>query len=58
MCNCHSILECCVMLSGVKLSMGSFVSLLLWQTCMEIGVKLFSEDCPIRSLSTKYDTLC
>ena len=24
MCNCHSILECCVMFSGVKLSIGSF----------------------------------
>ena len=29
MCDCHSILECCVMFSGVKLSMGSFVLLLL-----------------------------
>ena len=25
MCSCHYILECCVMFSGVKLSMGSFV---------------------------------
>ena len=25
MCSCHSILECCVTFSGVKLSMGSFV---------------------------------
>ena len=25
MCSGHSILECCVMFSGVKLSMGSFV---------------------------------
>ena len=25
MCSCHSIPECCVMFSGVKLSMGSFV---------------------------------
>ena len=24
MCNCHSILECCVMFSGVKLSMRLF----------------------------------
>ena len=24
-CSCHSIPECCVMFSGVKLSMGSFV---------------------------------
>ena len=25
MCSCHTILECCVMFSGVKLSMGSSV---------------------------------
>ena len=25
MCNCHSVLECCVMFSGVKLSIRSFV---------------------------------
>ena len=25
MCSCHSILKCCIMFSGVKLSMGSFV---------------------------------
>ena len=24
MCNCHSVLECCVMFSGAKLSMRSF----------------------------------
>ena len=24
MCNCHAILECCVMFSGVKLSIRSF----------------------------------
>ena len=29
MCSCHSILECGVMFSGVKLSMGSFVLFLL-----------------------------
>ena len=29
MCSCHSIPECCVMFSGVKSSMGSFVLLLL-----------------------------
>ena len=29
MCSCHSILECCVMFSGVKLSIGSFVLFLL-----------------------------
>ena len=28
MCSCHSIPECCVMFSGIKLSMGSFVLLL------------------------------
>ena len=25
MCSCHSTPECCVMFSGVKLSMGSFI---------------------------------
>ena len=25
MCSCHSIPKCCVMFSGVKLSMGSFI---------------------------------
>ena len=25
MCGCHSIPECCVVFSGVKLSMGSFI---------------------------------
>ena len=28
MCSCHSILECCVMFSGAKLSMGSFLLLI------------------------------
>ena len=28
MCSCHSILECCVTFSGVKLSIRSFVLLL------------------------------
>ena len=32
MCSCHSILECCVVFSGVKLSMGSFVLLDLSKT--------------------------
>ena len=27
MCSCHSIPECCVMFSGVKLSMGLFIFL-------------------------------
>ena len=30
MCSCHSILECCVMFSGVKLGMGSFVLFFLF----------------------------
>ena len=30
MCSCQSIPECCVMFSGVKLSMGSFVLLLCY----------------------------
>ena len=34
MCNCHSILECCVMFSGVKLSIRSF-NLLHQFTSME-----------------------
>ena len=29
MCSCHSILECCVTFSGVKLSIRSFVLFLL-----------------------------
>ena len=29
MCSCHSILECCVMFSGVKLSIRSFVLFLM-----------------------------
>ena len=29
MCSCNSILECCIMFSEVKLSVGSFVLLLL-----------------------------
>ena len=29
MCSCHSILECCVMFSGVKLSIRSFVSFII-----------------------------
>ena len=32
MCSCHSILECCVTFSGVKLSIRSFVLLFkLWE---------------------------
>ena len=29
MCSCHSILECCVMFSGVKLSIRLFVLFML-----------------------------
>ena len=31
MCSCNSILECCIMFSGVKLSMGSFVLFLKYE---------------------------
>ena len=34
MCNCHSILECCVMFSGAKLSIRSF-NLFIQTKCME-----------------------
>ena len=39
MCSCHSILECCVTFSGVKLSIRSFVLLLwfFWGTLMIYG---------------------
>ena len=40
MCSCHSIPECCVMFSGVKLSMGSFV--LFMNDIHEIFLKKFS----------------
>ena len=36
MCSCHSILECCVTFSGVKLSIRSLVLLLL-HICMSVG---------------------
>ena len=42
MCSCHSILECCVMFSGVKLSMGSFVLLLL----LLLQVQVDMLECP------------
>ena len=35
MCSCHSILECCVTFSGVKLSIRSFV--LLFGDCVTIS---------------------
>ena len=34
MCSCHSILECCVTFSGVKLSIRSFV---LFRVCTSSG---------------------
>ena len=38
MCSCHSILECCVMFSGVKLSIRSFV--LFIEVYSEVMVKI------------------
>ena len=48
MCNCHSILECCVMFSVVKLSIRSFIIYLLnikraslvniWANSMKFGL--------------------
>ena len=35
MCSCHSILECCVMFSGVKLNIRSFVLFLLTNTILQ-----------------------
>ena len=39
MCSCHSIPECCVMFSGVKLSIRSFV---LFINCWEMNNKQHS----------------
>ena len=44
MCNCHSILECCVMFSGVKLSIRSFH--LLQRAVHDLKIKI-SEDTKI-----------
>ena len=56
MCNCHSILECCVMFSGVKLSIRSFNLFIkqkrasrvnIWANSMRFGLlrgHLFSDD--------------
>ena len=41
MCSCHSILECCVTFSGVKLSIRSFVLLLLLLACSQIAHQLY-----------------
>ena len=40
-CSCHSIPECCVMFSGVKLSIGSFVLFRLHRSRNKIVVKKF-----------------
>ena len=42
-CNCHSILECCVVFSGVKLSIRSF-NLLLRELQNTLGVTRRNED--------------
>ena len=44
MCSCHSIPECCIMFSGVKLSMGSFVLLawIDWPPLLPVGSRLLS----------------
>ena len=45
MCSCHSILECCVTFSGVKLSIRSFV--LFHTACAEnthSAVSIFNND--------------
>ena len=44
MCSCHSILECCVTFSGVKLSIRSFVLLVginanIFDTCKRATAK-------------------
>ena len=46
MCSCHSVLECCVMFSGVKLSMESFVLLLhlkpgIESACLYLRINFF-----------------
>ena len=49
MCSCHSILECCIMFSGVKLSMGSFVLLLFMAnqiTFLERTLNVFQKCIP------------
>ena len=53
MCSCHSIPECCVMFSGVKLSMGSFVLFLAFRQEIDQlpGVDLFPEEAEIVSLA-------
>ena len=55
MCNCHSILECCVMFPGVKLSIRSF-NLLLYLTC-GIADTRYTEDCTTSVNERKQDML-
>ena len=47
MCSCHSILECCVTFSGVKLSIRSFV---LSMTMTSVCQKLICIDQEIKGL--------
>ena len=42
MCSCHSIPECCVMFSGDKLSMGSFILFGIQFTQVKKKILLFS----------------
>ena len=42
MCSCHSILECCVMFSGVKLSIRSFVLFAFIESAYETKFFIFS----------------
>ena len=44
MCSCHSILECCIKFSGVKLSMGSFVYLLEMFSTASLFFKPFTKN--------------
>ena len=46
MCSCHSIPECCVMFSGVKLSMGSFV---LFLSQASIFISISRANCTLRN---------
>ena len=51
MCSCHSILECCVMFSGVKLSIRSFVLFLEWHSGEFHDVKKHYISYPNKSLN-------
>ena len=47
MCNCHSILKCCVMFSGVKLSIRPFNLFLMysnWKCIMKTKVRNFEDN--------------